>query len=104
MVFASSTTGSGELAPILMIDGATALQDYGIPLEYCDRCPKCQGWIHQLLAYNPTNSYKYLAPCAICGQFIEYKDNTNALTNFSLVKSGKTTPYDTEMREVWERY
>lgn len=103
MVLQSSTTGSSELAPILFISGEQALKTYGISLEYCKQCPKCHAPLNQLLSFNPTNSYRYLAPCAVCGQFVEYMDNTGKLTNFATVLSGKTTPLD-EDTEVWHRY
>ena len=86
-----------------MIDGMTALRDYGVALEYCIQCPNCHAAINQLLSFNPSNSYKYLAPCPVCGQYIEYMDNTGRLTNFTVVVSGKTTPLDNDS-EPYDRY
>ena len=99
----SFTTGSGQLAPILFISGDVAFQQYGATKKYANQCPNCKSPINQLLAWNSFNSYYYLAPCPVCGRFIEYMDNTGHLASLSIITSNKTTPLDVD-EDVWDRY
>lgn len=99
----SRTTGSGELPAACFVDGKTALTDYGAPIKTCGNCPHCRGSISQILAFNPTDSYYYLAPCPICGKFIRYFDNAGNLADFAIMKSTKATPLDQDLN-VEDRY
>lgn len=103
MVLTAHTTGSGEKTPFIFIDGVTASQDYGVSLLYAPQCPNCHFPINQLLAFNPVNSYRYIAPCPVCGKYIEYMDNTGNLASLKILSSKKTTPVDQDL-DVSDRY
>jgi hypothetical protein len=90
-------TGSGELPAILFVDGIQASKTYGVPIRKSDGgCPHCHGPVDTVLAFNPTDSYWYLAPCPICMNFIRYYDNSGNLADFAIVKTTKTTPLDVD--------
>jgi len=104
MVLTAFTTGSGEKPTILFIDGETAYRTYGAEKRVAIQCPQCNGAISQLLSFNPTDSYYYIAPCPICGKFTRYADtNGNLVDVFTVVRSGKRTPLDidTDVPNNW---
>lgn len=90
-------TGSGEKPAICFVNGQDAYALYGAVQRYAQGCPNCHGPTNQILSFNPTDSYYYLAPCPICGVFMKYCDyNGDLVKTFSVVKSTKTTPLDDE--------
>ncbi len=99
----SQTTGSGGIPAAIFIDGNTAFTDYGAERRYANGCPNCHGPVVSLLAFNPTDSYWYLAPCPICLKFIRYYDNLGNLADFAVMKSNKITPIDQDLN-VEDRY
>lgn len=99
----SLTTGSGEVAPAIFIDGNSAFNTYGATKRYANGCPHCRGPTDALLSFNPFNGYWYLAPCPICGNFIRYYDNLGNLSDFQIMKSNKMTLLDQDLN-VEDRY
>jgi hypothetical protein len=90
-------TGSGESPAICFINGDDAYELYGAVKRSVQQCPHCHGPVSQLLSFNVSDSYYYLAPCPICGVFLKYCDvDGNLVNKFTVVKSSKTTPLDSE--------
>lgn len=92
------TTGSGESPAICFVDGQTANRTYGVSMRSAGMCPNCRFPINQVLAFNPTDSHYYLAPCPVCGKFIIYCDiDGNTVNTFTIVSSQKNTPVDNDV-------
>ena len=99
MTLPLGTTGSdGSGGAICYVDGKTAHETYGVAIRTATMCPNCKFPLSVTLSFNPTTSYYAIAPCPVCGKFIEYCDiNGDLVKKFTFISSTKNTPVDNDI-------
>lgn len=92
------TTGSGELSPIIFVDGVEAKAIYGVEIRSGGPCPTCKAPIHITLSFNPCDSNYYLH-CPVCGRWYRWTDLNGNLIKHTKVTSRKRTKLDIDLDE-----
>ena len=95
MVATYHTTGSGELPPIVFVEGTRASTTYGVSTySYTGPCIECKFPLSTTLHFNPCDGGHYYLHCGNCGNWFRWLNPNGSNSDWKIVTTDKRTPLD----------